>query len=103
MEDPRVSVQYTLTISITLHSIGLTELIREGHVDEALQYIDEFFPHILLSHDGLENPLRFAMHCQWFVELIAGGKTAEALGFAESVLAPVSRQHPDYDAQLQVR
>lgn len=71
-------------------------------MEESLEYIDEFFPQIIQSHDGLENPLRFAMQCQLFVEMIKQGDTAGALEYAEQVLAPTSTQHPDYDVQLQV-
>lgn len=71
-------------------------------MEESLVYIDEFFPNIAQSHDGLQNPLRFAMQCQHFVEMIKMGDTAGALEYAEQVLAPISTQHPDYDTQLQV-
>lgn len=82
--------------------VGLSELIRSGKMEDSLEYIDEFFPNIVQSHDGLENPLRYAMQCQQFVEMIKKGDTAGALQYAEQTLAPVSTQHPDYDAQLQV-
>lgn len=83
-------------------SIGLCDLIRNGQIVEAIEYIEEFFPYIIQSHDGLENPLKFTLNCQTFVEMIKRGDTATALAYADNVLAPVSEQHPDYSQQLQV-
>ena len=97
-------------------------MIVDGRIDEAVQYINEFFPQAFFASSSASpsssvseamsfssttstsdpGSLQFALHCQWFVELIGAGRAAEALAFAESHLAPVSKISGSYDAALQV-
>lgn len=93
-----LSFQY----AINRYIVGLSGLIRDGRIEEAINYIEEFFPQILSSDDGIMNTLKFALNCQVFVEMVARGATAQALSFAEGVLAPASSYDIECESQLQV-
>lgn len=69
----------------------IRQAIQEGDIDEAMSGAACLDPAILLT-----NPtLVFHLHQQLLIELIREGKTAEALSFATTELAPTASGGPD--------
>lgn len=81
----------------------LRHLLREGRIGEAMEYIDKFFPQLLLPQaDGTGGWLRFQLLCQQFVELVRLGDSTGALEFMEASLTPLSTGQPKLVGHLQV-
>lgn len=101
----------------------LGALVVDGKIDEALAYIEEYFPAILspahsdltastidnmsdappVSADEWESGvwLRFRLHTQQFIEMVRQGRAAEALDFTEAILSPMAEGRPRLSAYLQ--
>lgn len=85
----------------------VTKLIGEGRMLEGIQYIEEYFPHII-SPDGMRDGedvdpewLRFTLLCQHFVETVRVGSATDALQFTEDVLNPLAMGKPRLLSHLQ--
>ncbi|PJF16633.1 hypothetical protein PSACC_03538 [Paramicrosporidium saccamoebae] len=90
----------------------LKNLILDGRLAEALQYMGEFFPQLLGvdMQDGIDSNedvdgclLRFKLLCQQFVEMVRGGESTTALEFIESSITPLVQNRPMLKKHLEVR
>lgn len=85
------------------------DLILNGRMAEALQYLEEYFPQVL-GHTMQDGPqeehsesLKFFLLCQQFVEMIRRGDSTAALEFTDTTLTPLAQTKPELLAHLQVR
>lgn len=77
-------------------------LICDGHLEEALNYGAQFFPHIFCDDSDPANRwLRFRLMTQHFVELVRRGESIQALDYTEGILAPLAQNDPKHLAHLQ--
>jgi hypothetical protein len=87
----------------------LRALLVDGRISEAIQYMEEFFPHLLGADDAMNDGngsgngnggsedgslLRFKLLCQQFVEMVRHGDSTLALEFIETTLTPLASNRP---------
>lgn len=84
------------------------DLILNGSIAEAIQYLEEYFPQVL-SHAMQDGPqgdeaesLKFFLLCQQFVEMIRRGDSTAALEFTDTTLTPLAQLKPSLLTHLQV-
>lgn len=78
----------------------LRKMIGDGHISEAIAFVEEFFPQIFAGSDGCL--LKFKLQCQQFIEMVRCGDSVNALEYTETTLSPMAQQDSRFLAPLQV-
>lgn len=82
------------------HRSQLRKMIGDGHISEAIAFVEEFFPQIFAGSDGCL--LKFKLQCQQFIEMVRCGDSVNALEYTETTLSPMAQQDSRFLAPLQV-
>mmetsp|Transcript_11992 Transcript_11992/g.43791 ORF Transcript_11992/g.43791 Transcript_11992/m.43791 type:complete len:433 (+) Transcript_11992:318-1616(+) len=62
------------------------QLLLEGKIDQAIEFLDHEFPGVLTNEDGSSSSTMAFLQCQKFVELVRVGELDNALEYARKML-----------------